>query len=78
LKGNVFVLMADESRDISKNEQMSIVLRFVDKANVVRERFMGFVRLHQFDAHTLANELIRFLKQYEIDPVTCIAQCYDG
>jgi len=70
--------MADESRDIGKNEQMSIVLRFVDKANIVREHFMGFVRLRQFDAHTLANELIRFLKQYNIDPSACVAQCYDG
>ena len=70
--------MADESRDISKNEQMSIVLRFVDQANIVREHFMGFVRLRQFDARTLADELIRFLKQYNIDPSACVAQCYDG
>jgi hypothetical protein len=57
---------------------MSIVLRFVDQTNIVREHFIGFVRLRQFDARALANELIKFLKQYNIDPSACVAQCYDG
>jgi hypothetical protein len=51
--------MADESRDISGTEQLSIVIRFVhdqdidinDYSNVVKEEyFLGFLPLQEFDA----------------------------
>ncbi|XP_071713093.1 uncharacterized protein [Rutidosis leptorrhynchoides] len=37
-----FCVMVDESRDESKQEQMAIVLRFVDKDGAIRERFLNF------------------------------------
>lgn len=78
--------MADETRDISGNEQTSIVIRFADRHatttsssyNLLHEQFLGFERLHQFDAQSLAQELIGFLRQYQIEPSNCICQCYDG
>src|SRR3954466_9547277 len=36
-----FCLLIDEARDEAKKEQMSIVLRFVDQAGCVKERFFG-------------------------------------
>lgn len=86
IKNTVYALMADETKDISGNEQMSIVIRFTDRHttttsssyNLLHERFLGFVRLHQFDAQSLAQELIHFLRQYQIKPLDCICQCYDG
>ncbi|XP_071708979.1 uncharacterized protein [Rutidosis leptorrhynchoides] len=36
-----FCVMVDEARDESKKEQMAIVLRFVDKEGVIRERFLN-------------------------------------
>jgi hypothetical protein len=82
----VYALMADETKDISGNEQMSVVLRFASRLttatssaqDVLQERFLGFVRLHHFDANSLAEELIQFLRRYQIEPIQCICQCYDG
>ena len=82
----MYALTADETRDISGNEQMSIVIRFASRLtsgtssshDLLHERFLGFVRLHQFDAESLAGELIQFLEQYHIEPTNCICQCYDG
>ncbi|CAF2962449.1 unnamed protein product [Rotaria sp. Silwood2] len=59
VKGNFFSLMADESRDISGHEQLSIVIRVVidspdTKADLVKEYFMGLIRLHEFDAKSLS------------------------
>ncbi|XP_024979014.1 uncharacterized protein LOC112516227 [Cynara cardunculus var. scolymus] len=37
---DVFALLVDESSDVSRKEQMAVVLRFVDKVGVVQERFV--------------------------------------
>jgi hypothetical protein len=36
-----FCIIVDEARDESMNEQMAIVLRFVNKNGFVREPFLG-------------------------------------
>lgn len=38
----LFVILVDESSDISSKKQMTIVLRYVDKGHVI-ERFVGIV-----------------------------------
>ncbi len=75
--------MADESRDISGNEQLSIVVRVVvdspdTKADLVKEYFMGLVRLHEFDARSLSSKIVEYLEHFNIKLDSCIAQCYDG
>jgi hypothetical protein len=42
---DVFCLLVDESRDVSWKEQMAIVLRYVDKFGIVKERFVGLVHV---------------------------------
>uniref|UniRef100_I1P1W2 HAT C-terminal dimerisation domain-containing protein n=1 Tax=Oryza glaberrima TaxID=4538 RepID=I1P1W2_ORYGL len=42
---DVFCLLVDESRDVSCKEQMAVVLRYVDKYGIVRERFVGLVHV---------------------------------
>ncbi|KAJ9556353.1 hypothetical protein OSB04_010967 [Centaurea solstitialis] len=49
---DVFALLVDESSDISRKEQMAMVLRFVDKYGKVQERFVGVV--HVMDTSTLS------------------------
>ncbi|CAF3612443.1 unnamed protein product [Rotaria socialis] len=81
--------MADESRDISGNEQLSIVIRVVDpdvkmhidkseKSCPFNEYFLGFIKLNEFDAETLTSEIVRFLSCLKIDLNKCIAMCFDG
>ncbi|CAF4094911.1 unnamed protein product, partial [Rotaria magnacalcarata] len=83
---NFYSLMADESKDISGNAQLSIVIRVVsspadvlsNKNKKIQEYFLGFIRLQQFDAVTLSNEIVQFLNLHKIDLKKCIAMCFDG
>lgn len=43
LGDDVFCLLVDESMDVSCKEQMVVVLRYVDKCGIVKERFVGLV-----------------------------------
>ena len=36
-------IIADEARDISNKEQMPLIIRYVDKNNVIHESFIAFV-----------------------------------
>ena len=47
-----YSLLVDESKDVSKKEQMSIMLRYVQEGNV-HERFIGFVHISKLDANSL-------------------------
>ncbi|CAI9259805.1 unnamed protein product [Lactuca saligna] len=50
---DVFSLLVDESSDVSKKEQMVIVLRYVDNCGVVKERFIGVVHVKDTSSLTL-------------------------
>ena len=58
-----FAIIADETRDISKVEQLSICVRYVSRGDkVVNERFLGFTKLHELDANSLAEKIISELQ----------------
>jgi hypothetical protein len=38
---DVVCLLVDKSRDVSWKEQIAVVLRYVDKCGIVKERFVG-------------------------------------
>ncbi|XP_060974576.1 uncharacterized protein LOC115696633 [Cannabis sativa] len=60
-----FSVIVDEARDESKKEQMSIVLRFVDKDGYVQERFFGLIHVKDTAALTLKE----FAASREVIPV---------
>lgn len=43
--GDVFCLLVDESADVSDKEQMAVVLRYVDKCGVLKERLVRLLGL---------------------------------
>lgn len=50
----VYSILADESKDSSKTEQMAIVVRYVDiKKAIIHERFLTFVKVSSLDAASL-------------------------
>ena len=74
-----FAVMADESRDVSRIEQLSLCVRYVEpKTFTVQERFIGFSSLHSLDAESVAREIVSQLEQLGLNVGNCIAQCYDG
>ena len=78
--------MADECRDISGTQQLSIVIRFcpdvkngtIDRSSVEKEFFLGFLPLQAFDAMTLTKAIVDFLTQLRIPLTSCICLCFDG
>ncbi|KAJ9545408.1 hypothetical protein OSB04_025115 [Centaurea solstitialis] len=50
---DVFAVLVDESSDVSKKEQMAIVLRYVDSLGIVKERFVGVVHVTNTSSLTL-------------------------
>ena len=58
----VYFLLADESKDISKQEQLVIGLRYVDKTTSnAFEFFLTFVKAESLNAESLSDYIIRTL-----------------
>ena len=72
-----FAVMADESRDISKTEQVSLCIRYVINSNVY-EKFLGFYDAQYVDAEALSTLIVKALQNHGLTIQNCIAQCYDG
>ncbi|KAM6586353.1 hypothetical protein CsatA_008958 [Cannabis sativa] len=73
-----FSVIVDEARDESKKEQMSIVLRFVDKDGYVQERFFGLIHVKDTAALTLKEGIFSILSNYSLDVQSIRGQGYDG
>ncbi|XP_062170522.1 uncharacterized protein LOC133876256 [Alnus glutinosa] len=72
-----FCIMVDEARDESMKEQMTIVLRFVDKDGFVRERFFGLVHVANTAALTLQKGIYFVLSQHKLAIENIRGQGYD-
>lgn len=73
-----YAIMADETTDVSRKEQMSINFRYVDECLAVHESFLGFYETPSTDSHTLFKVLLDVLTRFDIDVRKCRGQCYDG
>ncbi|XP_042400880.1 zinc finger MYM-type protein 1-like [Zingiber officinale] len=73
-----YCIIVDESRDESKREQMSIVLRFVDTNGFIQERFFELVHVCDTAALTLKNTIYSTLAHYNLDVQNIRGQGYDG
>ena len=49
-----FSILADEVTDCSNLEQVSIVIRFVDRDKTIREEFLGFIAVEHITGEALA------------------------
>lgn len=73
-----FALIVDESKDVSKSEQVSFVLRYYLKGQVY-ESFLQFEAAKKLDAKSLTNKILSCLESFGLDyKENLVAQCYDG
>ena len=77
-EAKIFSLLVDEGRDVSKVEQMSIVLQFVDVTGLIHEHFLTFVDTASQTAEGLFNDIFKTLSKFKLDPQWIVSQCYDG
>ncbi|KAL8115118.1 hypothetical protein AgCh_021804 [Apium graveolens] len=67
-----------KNQDISKREQMAIVVRFVDKSGFVRERFLDLVHVKDTTSLTLKTEICAILSHHNLNVQNIRGQGYDG
>ena len=71
--------MADEASDCSNQEQLSFVLRFIDKYGEIREEFLGFLHCElDLSGKALAETILTEIGNLTLDINNCRGQGYDG
>ncbi|KAI3503769.1 hypothetical protein L1887_32219 [Cichorium endivia] len=78
IDGGKFCLLVDEARDESNKEQMSIVLRFINKEGFIMERFFRLVHVSDTTSQTLKNGIYTVLAHNNLDFKSIRGQGYDG
>ncbi|XP_049373450.1 uncharacterized protein LOC125838434 [Solanum verrucosum] len=78
LNGDYFALLVDESFDISRKEQMTIVLQYVDRMGFVMVQLIGIIHIQDTSALSLKKTIINLLAQHSLSPSRVHGQCYDG
>ena len=74
----IFPLFADETKDCSKHEQMSIVLRYVDHTPMICEHFVTYVEAASLTAEKLTEYIMNVLEKFKLDPQCMVSQGHDG
>ena len=72
-----FTVLADETKDISKREQLSIAFRYVKGGKTI-ERFVGYTLATHLTAKSLADYITSKMSQLELNTDYLVSQCYDG
>ncbi|KAL3332246.1 hypothetical protein AABB24_032709 [Solanum stoloniferum] len=78
LNGDYFALLVDESFDVSRKEQMTIVFRYIDRMGFVMERLIDIVYVEDTSASSLNEAIFNLLAQHSLSPSSVCGQCYDG
>ena len=74
-----YSIIADEAKDSSHKEQMSLVLRFVDSNYNIREEFIAFLNCKWgLSGAQLAKLLLESLNELTLSLEDCRGQGYDG
>ncbi|XP_071718129.1 uncharacterized protein [Rutidosis leptorrhynchoides] len=75
---DVFALLVDESSDVSKKEQMAIVLRYDNAQGLVKERFVGLVHVKDTSSLSLKSSIDSFFSKHKVSMQQLRGQGYDG
>ncbi|XP_070040526.1 uncharacterized protein LOC142168800 [Nicotiana tabacum] len=77
LNGEFFGILVDESKDVSYNEQMALVLRYVNKEGELIERFLGLVHVKVITTYALQKAIYSSLLQHSLSSSLIRGQGYD-
>lgn len=82
-QSSFFSLILDTTQDISKIDQLSIILRYVSyKPDInqlkIIESFLGFVQVSKQSAEGLEEHVVKYLEEKKISLDKCRGQGYDG
>lgn len=74
-----FIVIADETTDLSTQEQLSICIRYFDKKSLeIKEDFIKFIDVVDLSCRNIAQKILDALEGLSIDINDCRGQAYDG
>lgn len=77
-QSETFSIMVDETKDVSKKEQMSFILRYYYNG-AIKESFLHFECAEKLDAASLTEKIVQLLEHHGLDYKNhLIGQLYDG
>ena len=76
IEAQYFCIIADETKDISKEEQLSIIVRYFLNGTIC-EKFICYTHASKLDATSLCQYILSTLTSMQVDIQNCVAQCYD-
>ena len=63
-----FSVQADEAKDVSKTEQLALVVRFYDEVSYcIQECFISFTRMELLDAASITDIILKSLEKMGLD-----------
>lgn len=75
----VFSILADETKDFAKQEQMTFVVRFVDMSKGhIHEHFLTYIEAKALDATSLSAYIKELIVKFNLDCSQLVSQGYDG
>ena len=72
-----YTILVDETKDISKKEQLTLILCYVLKG-VIHERFISYYYCEELHAAALTSYIYEVLAKMGLNIADCVSQCYDG
>lgn len=73
-----YSILADEVTDISRKEQLALVVRYVDDKEEIREDFLDFATVERITGRELAHVILEHLREWGLRIEDCRGQAYDG
>ncbi|KAF0688861.1 zinc finger MYM-type protein 1-like, partial [Aphis craccivora] len=74
-----FTILSDETSDISKKEQLTLCIRYVNSGKKkLREDFLQFVEVKNMSGKALADTILQNLQSLGIETKYIVGQGYDG
>ena len=75
----LYTVIADETKDVSKSEQLSLVLRYLYNGST-HERFISFTKCNELNSEAVFSYIMAGLREMDVDVdvSNCVSQCYDG
>ena len=77
IHNGLFSILVDESRDISVKEQMSLILRYVNKKGIIIEWFLGVIHVASTTGLSLKYAIECLLCEHNLSLSNLCGQGYD-
>ena len=75
-EAGAYSILCDETKYCSKQEQLSLIVRYVDNKAVIHEHFFAYVEVIGLDAKSLTGYIVSALEKYCV-PRLLWGICYE-